>query len=165
MKPRRAALLLALLLPTPLAAAEEPPARPTASLRTVEGEVVALHELPGEGELPVVAVDLAVAGEGEALRVLLAPRGVLEEIDFPIETGDRIRVRIFADRDGTAYFAQRVLNETRSALVRLRTLRQEPLWNASGSWRGGDPSRGPGRGPGGRRGPQGGAEGPAGPPR
>jgi len=168
MNPRRSALLVALSFlasSPPATRAEEPPVRPTASLRTVEGEVVALHELPGEGELTVVAADLALPGEGGELRVLLAPRGVLEEIDFPIEVGDRIRVRIFAEGDGPEAFAQRVLNASRGALVRLRTLRREPLWNASGVWRGGDPSRGPGRGAGGHRGPPGGADSPAGPPR
>lgn len=144
--------------------AGEPRVRPTASLRTVEGTVTALAELPGEGELPVVAIDLALGEGEEPQRVLLAPRGVLEEIDFPIEVGDQVRVRIFAADDAPAY-AQRVLNTTRGSLVRLRTLRQEPLWNAAGAWRGGNPSGGPGWGPGGRRGHAGGGDPPGGPPR
>lgn len=163
---RRLALTLALAALAPSlhgADAGEPRVQPTTSLRTVEGTVTALTELPGEGELAVVAADLAVDKGGEPLRVLLAPRGVLEEIDFPIEVGDQVRVRIFAADDAPAY-AQRVLNTTRGSLVRLRTLRREPLWNAAGVWRGGDPSGGPGWGPGGRRGHAGGGDPPGGPP-
>jgi len=144
-------------------AADEPRVRPTASLRTVEGEVSALSELPGEGELAVLAVDLEIAEGNAPLRILLAPREVLEEIDFPIEVGDRVRVRIFASEEAPA-FAQRILNTTRGSLVRLRTLRQEPLWNADGAWRGGNPSGGPGWGPGGRHGHGGNREPSGGPP-
>jgi hypothetical protein len=119
-----------------------------AELETLEGTVTALTEAPGEGGLAVVAADLD-AGEGrEPVRVLLAPAEVLDEIDFKVEVGDRLRVRIFADEDSPAR-AHRVLNLSGNRIVRLRTLRQIPLWSSTGVWQGGDARRGPGYGPGG----------------
>ncbi len=126
------------------AVAQEPAARPTASLDTLEGTVTALIELPGESDLAVLAVDLDL-GDGQApRRVLLAPRETLEEIGFEVEVGDRLRVRVFAEAESPAR-AQRVLNASRGALVRLRTLRHVPLWSSTGSWQGGDPRGGPHR--------------------
>jgi len=116
------------------------------ALRTVEGVVTALAERPGESDLPVVLAELEI-GEGERVSTLLAPRGVLEEIGFEVEVGDRLRVRIFADDEPPAR-AQKILNSTRGSMIRLRTLRHDPLWNASGRWQGGAPHGGP-HGPGG----------------
>lgn len=147
----------------------EPALRATASLDTFEGEVTALVEQPGESGLALVAVDLDL-GDGEApRRILLAPRATLDEIGFEVEVGDRLKVRVFAESDPPVR-AQRVLNASRSSLVRLRTLRQVPLWSSTGAWQGGGPRGGPGSGPrspragaGGRPGGSGGNGGIAGP--
>lgn len=152
-----AALLL--LLSTRLADARPPDAaaRADVTITTVEGEVVEIFELPGEGDLPLVAVKLAREGERQPFSVLLAPQQALEEIGFVVEIGDRLKVRIFADGDSPAR-GQRVLNVSRSRMVQLRTLRHAPLWSASGAWQGAGSRGRPGLGPGGRT--EGGSPGP-----
>lgn len=123
------------------------------ALRTLEGVVVALGEAEGEGGLAVVTARLAIEGSEESI-VQLAPAGVLEEIGFPVEPGDRLRLRTFVLPDGTVR-AERSLNLTRGAMTRLRSLHRVPLWEASGAWLGGPVRHGPGsagagKGPGGR---------------
>jgi hypothetical protein len=108
------------------------------SVSTVEGTVRSLGALPAEGELPVLAVTLAAeeGGRGEELVVLLGPKQTMDEIGFAVEPGDRLRVRVFRSDDGAAR-AHKVLNLSRGTMVRLRTLRQVPLWNGQGAWQGG----------------------------
>lgn len=144
----------------PVLAAQLATAQPSAEgenidvkLTTIEGEVLGIAELPGESDLPLVVVALGREGETEPLELLLAPKGVLEEIGFEVEVGDRLKVRIFADGRSPAH-AQRVMNVTRDTLVRLRTLRHTPLWSGTGAWQGGGARDRPGVGPGGR--PEGG---------
>jgi len=139
-------LAAALLVAGAAAARQEGDESPRSALRTVEGVVTALAERPGESDLPVVLAELELA-DGERVATLLAPRAVLEEIGFEVEVGDRLRVRIFADDESPAR-AQKVLNATRDSMIRLRTLRHDPLWSASGHWQGGAPHGAP-RGPGG----------------
>jgi len=142
--------------PSALAAAE-------GALSTIEGEVTAVAERPGEGELAVVAVALRREEGAEPQEVLLAPHEALEEIGFAVEVGDHLKVRVFADT-GPPARAQRVLNLTRSSMVRLRTLDRTPLWSGAGSWQGGSvrgrpdlgPGAHPGNGPGGPPGAPGG---------
>jgi hypothetical protein len=132
------------------------------SLRTVEGTVVALSSLPAEGNLEVVAVALDTGGaEPRQLDLLLAPQQVLDEISFGLETGDRLRARIFVNDEGPVK-VHKALNLTRGTMVRFRSLRQVPLWSTAGDWEGGDCRRqgahggGHGAGPG----PRGGGGGP-----
>ena len=134
-----AAVLLALVVPhlSPLAAEPaDPPIRRT-SLRTVEGQVVKVTSLPAEGDLPVVSVTLDASKPApERLEILLAPESVLEDIAFEVEQGDVLRARIFV-ADGQPSKAHKAMNLTRGTMVRLRTLREIPLWNAAGKWDGG----------------------------
>jgi hypothetical protein len=132
------ALALTCVLPGALpAAAHELRDGLKASLVTVEGTVSSVTDLPGEGDLSVVAISLASdAGTGEEITVLLAPRSALADIGFTVESGDHVRARVFSAEDGAAK-AHKVLNQTRGTMVRLRTLRRTPLWDGVGRWQGG----------------------------
>jgi hypothetical protein len=122
-----------------------------ASLLTVEGTVKSVTVLPGEGELPVVAVSLKLDGEtAEELTVLLAPEQALTEIGFAVGSGDHCRIRIFRPDEGPAK-AHKVLNMSRGTMVRLRTLHQVPLWDGRGRWQGGPCRDQSGSGAGGHR--------------
>jgi hypothetical protein len=87
---------------------------------------------------------------GEELVVLLGPEQALDEIGFAVEAGDRLRVRVFRADEG-AVRAHKVLNLSRGTMVRLRTLRQVPLWNGQGAWQGGPCRSGQGGGGAGRQ--------------
>lgn len=148
------------------AAATADPRR--SELETLEGTVVALEEVAGESDLPVLVADLDRGDGREPARVLLAPRTVLEEIELEVEVGDRIKVRIFAD-EGTPLRVHRLRNETRGTMARLRTLSRVPLWSSTGAWQGGEPHGPRGPGPHGpapveRAGPPGGGARAGGPP-
>jgi hypothetical protein len=122
-----------------------------ASLVTVEGTVRSVTELPGEGELQVVAISVAAEHDAsEEITVLLAPQPTLSDIGFSVESGDRCRVRIFRTDDGPAK-AHKVLNHSRGTMVKLRTLRQVPLWDGRGTWQGGPCRTHRGAGAGGHR--------------
>lgn len=154
------AVLLASLVAAPGVSAESR----RFAFRTVEGEVVAVGERMGEGDLPVLSVDLAPDGApDDTLTVLLGPADACKEIGLEVEAGDRVRVRILVDDSGEPVKAQRILNLSRSVMVRLRTMHDVPLWDAGGAWQGA-PGRayrrgvagaqhgsggGPGKGPGG----------------
>ena len=143
------AAIFALAATVPVSGAEK------VSIETLEGTVASVGQEVGESGLTLVAVDLAT-GDGTRLRVLLAPAETLAEIGFEVADGDRLRVRLSRDEDGTAR-AQKLMNVTRSSMVRLRTLRDVPLWTSSGRWQGGPCRFGPGAGRGhrGRGGPGG----------
>jgi hypothetical protein len=105
-----------------------------ASLRVIEGVVIGLGERIGEGDLAVVSIE--VSGDGESVHLLLAPRAALDDISFRVEKGDLVRARSFEpDASGAAY-VQKIMNVTRSGMVRLRTLRSDPLWDSNGRWQG-----------------------------
>lgn len=107
------------------------------SLLMVEGRVVSVAEMPGEGELPIVAVQLtAQSDDARSWELLLAPKPALEEIGFEVQEGDRLKARIFPSEEGPAR-VHKVLNLTRRTMVRVRTLSQIPLWDGSGAWQGG----------------------------
>jgi len=110
-------------------------------LDVIEGRVASLDEARAEGGLAVLAVRL----EGSPTQFLLGPAGALEEAGLVVRVGDRVRLRYAAEAEGSAPVLK-VLNVTRSRMLRLRTLRREPLWDERGQWRGGP--HGPGRGPG-----------------
>ena len=133
------------------------------AFRTVEGEIVAVGERVGEGDLPVLSIDLAPDGApDDRLTVLLGPADACEDIGLEVEAGDRVRVRVLVGDGGNLVKAQRILNLSRSVMVRLRTMHDVPLWDAGGAWQGA-PGRayrrgvagaqhgsgGPGKGPGG----------------
>ena len=99
---------------------------------------------------------------GKKVTVLLGPAETCREIGLVVEEGDRVRVRVFVAEEGEPVKAQKILNLSRSVMVRLRTMHDVPLWNSAGAWQGG-PGRayrggqhgtrhggtsGPGRGPG-----------------
>ncbi len=107
---------------------------PAGALRTVEGRVAAVGEAVGEGELPLLTLRLDTA-EGP-LQVLVAPATALADAGFRIAVGDQVRARVFLAPDGDAAHAQKLLNRTQALMVHLRTLRQEPLWDAAGRWQG-----------------------------
>jgi hypothetical protein len=111
-----------------------------ASLATVEGIAGSVHAVPDGTGVATTAVRLRLDDPpGTELTVLLAPSGALSESGFEIETGDRIRVRVFLS-DDDAVEAHKVMNISRGIMVRLRTLRRVPLWDGDGQWHGG-PSR------------------------
>ncbi len=132
---------------------------------TLEGEVRAVGEQQGDGEIRLLSVELMTDRRpSEKVTVLLGPTEACREIGLVVEEGDRVRVRVFVSEEGEAVKAQKILNLSRSVMVRLRTMHDIPLWNSAGAWQGG-PGRayrgghhgvgrrgasGPGRGPGGR---------------
>jgi hypothetical protein len=108
-----------------------------ASLRTITGSIVAVSNHPAEGGLQVVTVALETSESGaEVLQVLLAPRKVLDEIEFAVEEGDDFRARVFVTDEGPVK-AHKAMNLTRGTMVRFRTLRGIPLWDSGGEWAGG----------------------------
>lgn len=126
-----ACLAAALLLPASLRAAD-----PRSSLLMVEGQVTAVTEAPGEGNLASVAVQLgASAGGRRTWNLLLAPPRALAEIGFEVAVGDHLKARIFPSNEGPAR-VHKVLNLTRRKMVRMRTLSQIPLWDGGGAWQG-----------------------------
>mgnify|MGYP001828431473 CR=1 FL=1 len=136
-------------------------ASPTSTLREVEGRVTEIGALRGEGDLELITVRLSKSGaEAMDLDLLLAPESVLVETGFTVEPGDRLKARIFTTEEGPAT-VHKVKNLTQGSMVRLRTLRQIPLWDNNGRWQG-SPGIGLGRGP--RQGHQRGAGGSGGPP-
>lgn len=131
------------------------------SLAVVEGTVLEVGIQPGEGGLELVTVRLSnQRSDSSELELLLAPRSVLEETGFTVQKGDRLKARVFTATEGPAA-VHKVLNLTQNSMVRLRTLRQIPLWNGAGMWQGG-PGLG---GHGGLHGPKHGQQGGSGPPR
>jgi hypothetical protein len=142
-------LCCGLLLPglAPPAAAEGQSPHHSA-LKTAEGKVLAVSRIAGEGGIEVVQVSLAPDGDREhPLLVLLAPPDAMKEIGFSVETGDQLKVKYFVSEEGTCK-AHKVLNSSRGLMVRLRTLRQVPLWNNQGHWQGGQGRMRHGPGPG-----------------
>lgn len=132
-------LLLVLLVCCGAAAAREatsePPVEETRGamiLSTVEGVVREIRELPAEGEVTVLAARLD-DGDSDRL-VLLAPRSVLDEAGFELQVGDRLRARVFSEAGVDRVYSQKIMNLSRRRLLRLRTLRHEPLWDVSGRW-------------------------------
>lgn len=115
--------------------AEEPP--PRSSLKTVEGEVLEVGRIAGEGGIEVVQVKMAPKGDLEhPLLILLAPAEAMASIGFTVEPGDQLKVKYFVGEEGNGK-AHKVLNSSRGLMVRLRTLHQVPLWNNQGHWQGG----------------------------
>jgi hypothetical protein len=117
-------------------------------LATLEGRVTARAVAPAEGGIDNVVVTLASPAGNR--RILLAPAEVLAEAGFDVQVGDELRVRVFTGDDADPLLTHTVLNVTRRTMVRLRTLRGIPAWDANGAWRGGPggPHGGPGSGPG-----------------
>ena len=103
-------------------------------LRTLEGKVAAVGETAGEGDLPVVTLEMQTR-DGD-FKVLVAPAEVLADIGFSVAVGDRVRVRVFLEPVSRLAYAQKLLNQSRDLMIRLRTLRHEPLWDAAGKWQG-----------------------------
>jgi hypothetical protein len=125
-------VLMGLLAAAPTAA----PPFPTRSdaLLTIEGTVARVGETAGEGELQLVSLDVQT-GDGP-VRILVAPPEALAGIGFEVQAGDRVRARVFLDPASQVAYAQKILNQSRDLMIRLRTLRQEPLWDAAGNWQG-----------------------------
>lgn len=106
------------------------------SSRMVQGTVISVGLHPGEGALELVTARLAIdGGEGQELELLLAPSAVLDEIGFVIEPGDRMKARVFGSESGASK-VHKARNLSRRSMVRLRTLRQIPLWDGAGIWMG-----------------------------
>jgi len=104
------------------------------ALETLRGKVVGIGEETGEGELAAVTVRLeTVDGEQE---VLLGPEAVLEATGFGVEVGDELQARVFVDEGTRVAYAQKVMNRSRKLVIRLRSLRRDPLWDTAGRWQG-----------------------------
>lgn len=132
------------------------------ALRVVEGTILEVGALPGEGGLELVTVRLSTQGPDSAeLELLLAPRSVLEETGFSVQSGDHIKARVFTADEGPAT-VHKVRNMSQGSMLRLRTLRQIPLWDGAGRWQGG-PRLGGGHGR--HQGPKHGQPSGSGPPR
>lgn len=136
-----ALLLLQFFWLSPLAGETSQGSR--ASLVTVEGEVRSVERTPGEGDLEVLSLRLAPRQGGEEMEILLAPEPALKEIGFDVQEGDTIRVRVFTEAGASAR-AHKIMNLSRSTMVRLRTLHQIPLWDSTGAWQGGTCRQSPG---------------------
>lgn len=108
----------------------------SAAVLVVDGQVTEVYERPAEGGLVVLGASL-LCGD-ETREILLAPRGALLASGFRIEPGDQVRVRLFASEEDDSLRVQKILNRTRGDMVRLRTLRMDPLWDATGDWNGSD---------------------------
>lgn len=106
------------------------------SMRVVEGEVIAIGQQVAEGDLEVLQARLHSTRDGGSISLLIAPTTVCDQIEFTIEPGDHIRARVFMD-DTRSFRVQNIHNLTRGTMVRLRTLREIPLWDVNGSWQGG----------------------------
>jgi len=118
------------------------------ALKTVEGEVLTVDRIAGEGGIEVLKVHIAPSGDREhPVIILLAPPQAMADIGFTVEPGDTLKVKYFVDEEGSGK-AHKVLNSTRGLMVRLRTLRQVPLWNNQGHWQGGQSRMRHGQGPG-----------------
>lgn len=111
-------------------------AEPATTILTVEGTVVDVGEAPGEGELTVTSIRLAGEGTAAVDEVLLAPGPALAEAGFDLAVGDLVRARVFLVPGSRTAYAQKVMNRSRSLMVRLRTLRHEPVWDTAGNWQG-----------------------------
>ena len=66
-------------------------------------------------------------GSPEPLRVRLAPLNAFERSGFELHEGDPIRIRLFVSDDPPA--VQRIRNLRTGAVLRLRCLHGEPLWD------------------------------------
>jgi len=110
------------------------------TVRVIDGEVTTVYERPAEGGLAVIGASI-LCGD-ETREILLAPPAALDAIGFGIEPGDRIRARLFPEEEGGASRVQKILNRTRGEMVRLRTLRRDPLWDGAGHWHGSEPGEG-----------------------
>ncbi len=133
---RSAVLATALLLATAGSDAGERDRSAQASLlRVTEGVVVHVAETAAEGDLRAVMVRVEDE-EGVGTDLVLAPAPVLQQAGFRVEKGDRLRARYFATDSGEPARVQKVLNLSRSLMVRLRTLHRHPLWDGSGNWQG-----------------------------
>jgi len=112
----------------------------SSTVLVIEGQVTAVYEHPAEGGLAVIGASVLC---GDATHeILLAPRTALEEIGFGIEPGDEVRARLFSSEDDGSSRVQKILNRTRGEMVRLRTLRRDPLWDGTGHWHGSEPGAG-----------------------
>jgi len=105
---------------------------------TLEGEVRAVGEQQGDGEQQLLSMELVPDRSPEkSVTVTLGPTQACREIGLVVEEGDRVRVRVFVAEEGEPAKAQRILNLSRSVMVRLRTMHDVPLWNSAGAWQGG----------------------------
>lgn len=137
-----------LLLGISVPSAATGPTPPRSSLKTVEGEVLEISSVAGEGGIEVIQVRIAPKNDPEhPIMILLAPAEVMKGIGLDIEQGDQLKVKYFVGGEGAGK-AHKVLNSTRGLMVRLRSLRQIPLWNNQGHWQGGQERMRQGQGPG-----------------
>jgi len=97
---------------------------------TVVGQLSAVEVATDEAQQEWVVGILTPDGDGEAanMRIRFAPPDVLAEQEFALEVGQRVKVRVFSDE--TPYVAQQIRNEKTGRVLRLRSLRAEPLWDS-----------------------------------
>jgi hypothetical protein len=117
------ALLLLWFAGTTLCLAEPPG---DLILREVSGNVeqtLSADNPTGERWIEAVIDD----GSPEPLRVRLAPLNAFERSGFELREGDPIRIRLIVSDDPPA--VQRIRNLRTGAVLRLRCLHGEPLWD------------------------------------
>ena len=132
------------------------------ALALVEGTVLEIGTLPGEGGLELLTVRISTQQpDSSEIDLLLAPQSALEETGFSVQPGDRLKARVFTTDEGPA-MVHKIRNMSQGSMVRLRTLRRIPLWDGAGMWQGG-PGLGGGHGL--HQGPKHGQQGGSGPPR
>jgi hypothetical protein len=94
----------------------------------------------GDGTAWVAAV-LELDGPTQQVRVRIAPHAVLEQAAFHVTVGHRLQVRAFAG--GPTYDVQRLRDRDTGRVLRLRSLRGEPLWHAGAGHHHGGGGMGP----------------------
>ena len=95
-------------------------------LRNIDGHfdrTLSADTQTGEAWLEAMIDD----GSPEPLRVRLAPIEAFERSGFELRKGDPIRIRLFVSEDPPA--VQRIRNLRTGAVLRLRCLHGEPLWD------------------------------------
>jgi len=130
----RARLLIVCLASLFLIGATKP--ERCSSLLTVEGEVLTIGHEPGEGSVDLLTVTLTGSEGVDAVVLLLAPENALDQLDFEISVGDRLRAKVFPTTEGLTT-VHKVTNLSNNFQLRLRTLHRIPLWGGDGVWQGG----------------------------
>jgi len=108
---------------------------------TLKGQVTMVEIARDDAQQEWIVAVLKPDGDVPEIRIRVAPPDVLAAQEFPLEPGQRMKVRVFSDE--SPYVAQQIRNEKTGRVLRLRSLRAEPLWDSSHHH-----GRGPGREPG-----------------
>jgi hypothetical protein len=95
---------------------------------TLTGRVTSVEVIPDEAKREWVVAVIEPESDLPEARIRIAPRDVLAAQEYEIEAGQRLKVRVFTDE--SPYLAQQIRNQENGRVLRLRSLRGEPLWNS-----------------------------------